>query len=201
MSHILKKISNNRILSLFRDSVQIVQTKFSNRIYLFYENWIIPPQNETLLELKRREFKERTKYLDPKILYNLTEEEKNELRGCGYFVDLDNQTIKELNSFKISNNRHFGKYRIQDFYYNFSVYNQKYYYMDQQSNLFRGDPNFFNKIWRFRSRMKKFLYFMFCSFILTWLNYQLNRRRNIEIRNKIKNNDSSIDIFNYDLSK
>ena len=73
--------------------------------------------------------------------------------------------------------------------------------MDQQSNLFQGDPNFFNKVWRFRSQIKRFLTFMFFSFILTWINYHLNRRRHIEIRKKIKNNDSSIDIFKFDLSK
>lgn len=43
----------------------------------FYENWIIPPHNELLLELKKREFKERTKYLDPKIFYTLSQDEKN----------------------------------------------------------------------------------------------------------------------------
>lgn len=53
-------------------------------IYNFYENWVIPPQNETLLELKRREFKERTKYLDPKLLYTLSKEEKQ----GNYFFDL-----------------------------------------------------------------------------------------------------------------
>lgn len=201
MSNILKRISNNKVLYLAKDSLNKIQTKFSNRIYLFYENWIIPPQNETLLELKRREFKERTKYLDPKILYNLSEEEKRELRESGYFVDLDNKTIKEIQNFKISNNRHLGKYRIQDFYYNFGLYNIKYYYMDQQSNLFQGDPDFFNKVWRFRSRIKRVFSFMLLSFILTWINYHLNRRRHIEIRKKIKNNDNSLDIFKFDLNK
>jgi hypothetical protein len=46
------------------------------KLYYFYENYIIPPQNESLLQLKRREFKERTKYLKPKVLYSLSEEEK-----------------------------------------------------------------------------------------------------------------------------
>jgi len=201
MSNILKKISNNRILSLAKDSLNKVQKGFSNRIYRYYENWIIPPQNETLLELKRREFKERTKYLDPKILYNLSEEEKREFRESGYFVDLDNKTIKEIKNFKISNNRHLGKYRIMDFYYNFSLYNTKYYYMDQQSSLFQGDPNVLNKVLRYRSKMKRSLLFMFISFILIWINYQINRRRYIEIRKKIKNNDSSINIYKIDLNK
>lgn len=201
MSNILKKFSNNKAFYLVKDSLNRLQGKFSNRMYLFYENWIIPPQNETLLELKRREFKERTKYLDPKILYNLSEEEKRELRESGYFVDLDNKTIREIKNFKISNNRHMGKYRIQDFYYNFSLYNTKYYYMDQQIGLFQGDPNFLNKAWRFRSKMKRFLLFAFVSSILIWINYHRNRKRHIEIRRKIKNNDNSIKVFKYDLSK
>lgn len=46
------------------------------RILRFYENWIIPHQNETLLELKRREFREKTKYLKPEVFYGLTEEDK-----------------------------------------------------------------------------------------------------------------------------
>ena len=54
----------------------MLKDKLINKIYNFYENWIIPPQNESLIELKRREFKERTKYLNPKILYTLSIEEK-----------------------------------------------------------------------------------------------------------------------------
>jgi len=42
-----------------------------------YEGWILPPNNVSLFELKKRELKEKTKYLDPKILYTLSEEEKN----------------------------------------------------------------------------------------------------------------------------
>jgi hypothetical protein len=49
---------------------------FINKFYYFYENYIIPPQNESLLQLKKREFRERTKYLKPKMLYSLSEEEK-----------------------------------------------------------------------------------------------------------------------------
>lgn len=196
MSKLLTKI-NSKLINI----TSKINSKLSNKIYHFYENWIIPPQNETLLELKRREFKERTKYLDPKILYNLSEQEKNELRDSGYFVDLDNKTIREIKNFKISNNRHQGKYRIQDFYYNFSLYNTKYYYMDQQTSLFHGDPNYLNKVWRFRSKFKKFLLFAFISFLLTWINYHKNRRLYIDVRQKIKNNDTSIDIYKMDLSK
>ena len=54
--------------------------KIVNRIAIFYENWMIPPQNESLIELKKREFRERTKYLQPKILYTLSEEEKKDLK-------------------------------------------------------------------------------------------------------------------------
>lgn len=201
MSNIINKIIHNKILTLIKSPLINIQTKFSNKVYLFYENWIIPPQNETLLELKRREFRERTKYLDPKILYNLSEEEKRDLRESGYFVDLDNKTINDIKNFKVSNNRHLGKYRIQDFYYNFSLYNTKYYYMDQQTSLFQGDPDFLNKVWRFRSKIKTFLLYMLLSFILTWINYHMNRRRYIDIRKKIKNKDPSIKTFEIDLNK
>ncbi len=47
-----------------------------SRIIHFYENWILPPQNESLIELKKREFREKTKYLKPEVFYALTEEEK-----------------------------------------------------------------------------------------------------------------------------
>ncbi len=196
MSKLLRKL-NTKLINIYSN----INNKISNKTYLFYENWIIPPQNETLLETKRREFKERTKYLDPKILYNLSEEEKIELRDSGYFVDLNNKTIREIKNFKISNNRHLGKYRIQNFYYNFSLYNTKYYYMDQQTSLFHGDPNYLNKIWRFRSNIKRFFLFLFISFILSWINYHRNRSYYIDIRQKIKNNDSSIEIYKLDLKK
>ena len=160
MSILKNKFGKLKLNLKIVDLSSVVKNKFSNKLYLFYENWIIPSQNETLLELKRREFKERTKYLDPKALYNLSEEEKRDLRDSGYFVDLNNKTIKEIKNFKISNNRHFGKYRIQNFYYNFSLYNTKYYYMDQQTSLFHGDPNFLNKTWRFRSKTKRFLLYL-----------------------------------------
>jgi hypothetical protein len=54
----------------------VTKLKLQPRILNFYENWIIPPQNESLLELKRREFREKTKYLKPEIFYGLTEQEK-----------------------------------------------------------------------------------------------------------------------------
>lgn len=55
---------------------------FKSRLINFYENWILPPQNETLLELKKREFREKTKYLKPEVFYGLSEEEK---RGKFYY--------------------------------------------------------------------------------------------------------------------
>jgi len=51
--------------------------KMMIRIVNFYEGWIIPPQRESLFEIKKRELAERTKYLNPKLLYTLSEEEKN----------------------------------------------------------------------------------------------------------------------------
>ena len=52
------------------------RSKIMNRIVYFYEGWILPPHNESLLSAKKRELKEKTKYLDPKVLYTLNEEEK-----------------------------------------------------------------------------------------------------------------------------
>lgn len=50
--------------------------KILKKVYVFYENWIIPPQNKGLLQLKIEELKEKTKYMDPKINYALSQQEK-----------------------------------------------------------------------------------------------------------------------------
>jgi len=54
-----------------------LRNKFMSKYINIYEGWILPPNNVSLFELKKRELKEKTKYLDPKILYTLSEEEKN----------------------------------------------------------------------------------------------------------------------------
>ena len=201
MSNKLKNILQYKYSNNILKSGNNIFTKLYHRSYIFYENWIIPPQNETLLELKRREFKEKTKYLDPKVLYNLSEDEKKDLRDSGYFVDLDNKTLRDIKNFKISFNRHEGKYRIKNFYYNFSLYNTKYYYMDQQVGLFQGDPQFLNKIWRYRSRIKKLIVFYMWFTFFAYINYEYIRRKHIKIRNIIKNKDSNLDIFEVDFEK
>jgi hypothetical protein len=198
MSYYIKSILNKIILKTPFNSLN---NKLSRKLYLFYENWIIPPQNETLLEAKRREFKERTKYLDPKILYNLSEEEKTELRDAGYFVDLNNKTISDIKNFKITLNRHEGKYKIQNFYYNFSLYNTKYYYTDQEIGLFRGDPQFNNKLWRFRSKIKKFCLYLIATYIFVVIHYYYMRNYYRNIRNRIRNNDMTLNFYKIDLSK
>ena len=81
---------------------KLIPEKFGNKLAMIYENWFIPPQNESLIEIKRKEFKERTKYLDPQVLYTLSEEEKSELRNQGYYVDLNEKTFLELKNFKLS---------------------------------------------------------------------------------------------------
>lgn len=198
---IVKILADNFLIKKISNKLNLICSNIQRKGYLFYENWIVPPQNETLLELKRREFRERTKYLDPKILYNLSEEEKSELRDNGYFVDLDKKTIDQIKNFKITLNRHEGKYKIGNFYYNFDLYNTKYYYMDQQVGLFHGDPDFLNKIWRFRSGIKYFiLYYSFFLFLF-WINYHIIRRRYVTIRQKIKNQDKTIDYFPLNFSK
>jgi hypothetical protein len=165
---------------------KLIPQKIGNRIAMLYENWIIPPQNETLIEIKRKEFKEKTKYLDPKVLYTLTDEEKTDLRNQGYFVDLNEKTWKEIKNFKLTYNRHADKYNINNFYYNFAIYNTKYYYVDQNYANYFGDPSFFNKIWRPRYRFKKIIARLIILYLFIFCYYRYNLRRHIETRKKIK---------------
>lgn len=161
---------------------KIVPKKLGNTFAMLYENWIIPPQNESLIEIKRKEFRERTKYLDPKILYTLNEEEKNDLRNQGYFVDLNEKTIKEIKNFKLTYNRHLGKYNPLPWYYNFAAYNTKYYYNDQNTTNFYGDPQFQAKIWRNRSRIKKKFAYLIIGYIIFYIYY----RYRLNLHNKAR---------------
>jgi hypothetical protein len=58
-------------------SLNYLKGGIKSRIFYFYENWVIPPQRESLLELKKKEFREKTKYLKPEVFYGLTVDEKN----------------------------------------------------------------------------------------------------------------------------
>jgi hypothetical protein len=170
--------------------------KIVDWIYSFYENWVIPPQNETLLELKRREFKEKTKYLNPKLLYTLTPEEKKELREQGYYVDINEKTINELKSFRVRWDRHEGRYKSHTPNYNYAIYQTKYYYNDQKLLNFEGDPDFYKKLWKMRSRIKPYLAWAIVIYGFLNVNYYYNlkqhqyaRKLNIEYRNQQKKND------------
>jgi hypothetical protein len=165
---------------------KILPKKLGNRVAIYYENWIIPPQNESLIELKRKEFKEKTKFLDPKILYSLSEEEKNDLRDNGYFVDLDKKTIDKINFFKLTQNRHFGKYRIQTTNYNFAIYNTRYYYVDQEHITFYGDPQYFNKMWRKRTPTKRRFLKILILVVVIYIHYFYKLKRHQEMREKSK---------------
>lgn len=160
--------------------------KLGNKVAMFYENWIIPAQNESLIEIKRKEFKERTKYLEPSILYNLSEEEKVDLRNQGYFVDLNAKTLKEIKDFRLTYNRHLGKYRVREFYDNFAYHNTKYYYTDQHDLNFQGDPNYYNKIWRNRTFFKKKVFSFLMAYILLYVFYRYRLKQHSATRKKAK---------------
>jgi len=165
---------------------KLIPQKLGNRIAMLYEDWVIPPQNESLIEIKRKEFKERTKYLDPKVLYSLTEEEKADLRNEGYFVDLNEKTLNQIKNFKLSHNRHTDKYNLNSQYYNFAMYNTKYYYVDQNYENFQGDPMFYNKIWRPRYKVKKIIARLLFIFVFIWCYYKYNLKRHIRTRKNLK---------------
>jgi uncharacterized protein (DUF608 family) len=80
------------------------------------------------------------------LLYSLSEEEKkvkfnltSEFREQGYIVDLNETTMNQLKEFKLSYNRHNGKYDTERPNYNYALYNTKYYYADQNLSIFKGE--------------------------------------------------------------
>jgi hypothetical protein len=153
-----------------------INQRLINRFYLFYEAWIIPPQNIGLLQIKKEEFKEKTKYLDPKVLYTLSEEEKRDLKEENYFVDLNEKTMKKLKNFTLSKNRHEGRYNSKKAYYNFALYQTKYYYADQNYTQFKGDYYFYHKIHRKRALIKKkLMYFSLFSAYLLWHHWRVTK--------------------------
>ena len=160
--------------------------KLGNKLALLYEDWVIPPQNESLIEIKRKEFRERTKYLHPTILYTLTDEEKTDLRNQGFFVDLNDKTIRDIKDFKLTYNRHADKYRLMNWNSNFALYNTKFYYTDQNITLFYGDPQYYNKMWRNRSRVKFKLTCLIVGYIALYLFYRYRLRQHTMIRKKFK---------------
>lgn len=152
-----------------------MKRKIINTIYKIYELSILPPQNVSLLELKRKEFKEKTKYLDMKLLYNLTEDEKNDLRLKGYYVDLTEETIKNIHNFNLSYNRHEERYLILSRYYNFDKFADAYY-VDQYIENYHGDPEFNGKLYRTRVRVKKRIMYFSLLFFLIFVNYLISER-------------------------
>jgi hypothetical protein len=164
---------------------KLIPKKLGNKLAMTYENWLITPQNESLIEIKRKEFKERTRYLDPKILYTLTDEEKKDLRSQGYYVDLNDKTIKEIQNFKLTYNRHMGKYN-QFKFNNFAIYQTPYYYRDQNASVFLGDPQFQNKIWRNRTPFKRYSFYIIMGYILLYGFYKYRLKAHIKKRNMFK---------------
>lgn len=139
-------------MNSLKSRLKILNKKFVINCYKFYERMVLPPQNMSLLELKRKEFIEKTKYLDLKVLYNLSEEEKNELRSKGYIVDINPKTIRTLHDFKISYNRHEGMYNNQRENYNMAIKSDSYY--NDQLSTGLNDYNYERKKVRSRLRIK-----------------------------------------------
>lgn len=169
-----------------------IKERFVQSVYQMYEQWILPPQNISLLELKKKEFKERTKYLDLKVLYNLSDEEKSELRQKGYFVDLDEKSIHQIQNFNLTYNRHQNRYQIMKRYYNMAIFNDNYY-RDQFTYKFEGDPQYQAKLFRARIRPKRNFFYAFCFFILMQINYRYvsniivdSRKSSKEIQDSLK---------------
>lgn len=163
-------------------------------VYKVYERIIIPPQNISLLELKRQEFKEKTKYLDLKILYSLSEEEKTELRNKGYFVDINPKTINYIKNFSISKNRHQGRYCVGRKNYNMAILADNYY-VDQNYQIADTDPDYEKKINKPRIRVKKWLGIFIAFSIFSYINYyavspKLNELRKLTI--ELLDKDSEI---------
>lgn len=163
------------------------------RIYYFYESYIIPPQQISLLELKRKEFLEKSKYLDLKTLYNISDEEKEYLKSKGYYVDLSKDTTTSLKNFKISSNRHEGRYKSAHNNFNMAVFKDRYY-VDQDYFKFMGDPNYRAKIYRARTRTKLILGVTTLFACITWINYywsgyviRKRRLKNLEFERNNKN--------------
>lgn len=127
---------------------------FNKYIYLIYERIIIPPQNISLLELKKIEFKEKTKYLNLSTLYNLNEDEIKELKQKGYIVDLKPNSIEKINNFKLSYNRHKSRYCVMRKSYNQAIISDSYY-VDQMHHIAQTDYQYEYKINKTRIRVKR----------------------------------------------
>jgi hypothetical protein len=69
--------------------------------------------------------------------------------------------------------------------FNQAIYNTKYYYVDQNLYLFRGDYNYMNKLWRSRSRTKKYITFCITGYILLYLHYKYALKNHIKDRNYV----------------
>lgn len=113
------------------------------------------------------------------------------MRQDGYFVDLDPKTIQQIKNFKISFNRHEGKYRILSPNYNYASYNTKYYYADQNINLFYGDPDVLNKAWRRRTNVKRKIFTIVFIMLFIWVHYKYNlKQHRLKRQWNIKNNEN-----------
>ena len=110
------------------------------------------------------------------------------MREQGYFVDLNEKNLIELKNFKISLNRHKGKYDSTIHNSNYALYNTKYYYVDQNINIFKGDPDFYNKLWKLRSRIKPYLASGIGLLIILNINFKIRLKKHQNARKFNKKN-------------
>jgi hypothetical protein len=85
--------------------------------------------------------------------------------------------MNQLKEFKLSYNRHKGKYDAERPNYNYALYNTKYYYADQNLNIFKGDTDFMYKAWRTRSRVKYYIGVFTCLFIFLKVQHIYGTKR------------------------
>jgi hypothetical protein len=114
------------------------------------------------------------------LIFNL------ELREQGYIVDLNETTLNQVKNFRLTYNRHDGKYDYSKTNYNYAIYNTRNYYTDQNHHIFQGDVNYYHKIWKLRSRTKSYLaaFILFVMFLNTRFPSALRRHQEARAYNQ-----------------
>lgn len=148
-------------------SSKIKSFNLKESIVNYYETYVLPNQSIDMLTLKRREFKEKTKYLNIKELNNMTEEEKKDLRAKGYFVDLTDDTIRKIKQFNLTYDRHKGRYNIFMPNYNRDFFQDNYNFTHKEYMI--QDYNYKSKYRRFNFLFSKFFKFCFIFALIIYI--------------------------------
>ena len=88
---------------------------------------------------------------------------------------MNNDTIKQINNFTITQNRHLNLYQVFKNNFNLAIYSRNYY-ADQDTEIFAGDYHYLNKINRVRTRFKTWLARFIFLFIFLHINFEINLR-------------------------